>query len=251
MVTILGGREALWLDIGTIGFEAASRLQLALSARRREGEIPDVALVMEHDPCVTLGRGAKAEHVLAGAEELSAAGIEVYHADRGGDVTYHGWGQLVCWPIVDLRAYDRDVHAHARRLEEIMIRTAASFGVSAYRDSAYPGVWCSGGKLGAVGFSVRRWVTTHGAGLNVNPHMPHYDLIVACGIHDRSVTSLERELGRAVGMDRARSELRSAFAAVFEVGLRDAGRDEVDYVSGLRSVRGRRHEMTPAGERGV
>jgi lipoate-protein ligase B len=132
----------------------------------------------------------------------------------------------VLYAIVDLTGYGRDVHAHARRLEEVLIRAAASFGVHAHREPAFPGVWCPQGKLGAVGFGVRRWVTMHGASLNVSTYMPHYDLIVPCGIRGRSVTSLERVAGRRVEIDRARLELRRAFGAVFETPLRDAGREE-------------------------
>lgn len=221
----LHARESCWLDLGTVTFEAAHRLQKELAARRRAGEISDVAMVVEHEPCVTLGHRAKAEHLLVGVEGLAAAGIEVHEVDRGGDVTYHGWGQLVLYAIVDLTGYGRDVHAHARRLEEVMIRTAASFGVHAHRDTEFPGVWCLQGKLGAIGFGVRRWVTMHGASLNVSPHMPHYDLIVPCGIRGRPVTSLELAAGRRVEMERARLELRRAFGAVFETKLRDAGRE--------------------------
>jgi len=213
-------REALWVDKGRLGFEEANRLQLELAARRRVGEIPDIAMLVEHDPCFTLGRAAKAEHVLVDADGLAAAGIAVHKADRGGDVTYHGWGQLVCYAIVDLAGYGRDVHAHARRLEEIMIRAACAIGVPAYRDPDYPGVWCSQGKLGAIGLGVRRWVTMHGASLNVSPYMPHYDLIVPCGIHGRAVTSLERASGRTITLEQVGRELRRAFGAVFETELK-------------------------------
>ena len=218
-VTRLHRREALWLDLGKAGFEPTYRLQLELAERRRAGDIPDVAMVVEHEPCVTLGRAARPEHVLVDAEALDCAGVGIHRVDRGGDVTYHGWGQLVCYAVVDLSAYGRDVHAHARRLEEVMIRTVASFGVSAHRDPAYPGVWCSQGKLGAIGFGARRWVTTHGASLNVSPHMPHYDLIVPCGIHGRQVTSLERVAGRRIGLDPVRRELKRAYGTVFGARL--------------------------------
>ena len=218
-VTPVRKRETLWLDLGKAGYEPTYRLQLELAERRRAGDIPDVAMVVEHEPCITLGRAARAEHVLVDPEVLESAGVGVHRVDRGGDVTYHGWGQLVCYAIVDLSAYGRDVHAHARRLEEVMIRTVAAFGVSAHRVPAYPGVWCRQGKLGAIGFGVRRWVTTHGASLNVSPHMPHYDLIVPCGIHGGQVTSLERVAGRSIGLDRVRSELKQAYGTVFGARL--------------------------------
>lgn len=229
-------REALWLDLGTVGFEAVYALQQELAARRRSGDTPDIAIAVEHTSCVTLGRRAKAEHLLADVKEMAVAGITVHRVDRGGDVTYHGPGQLVCYAITDLAGYGRDVHAHARRLEEIMIRAAAACGVPAYREPGYPGVWCSQGKLGALGFGVRRWVTMHGASLNVSPHLPHYDLIVPCGIRDRPVTSLERAAGRRVEMERARSELKRAFGTVFGVRLRDAAPDELGFLSGFGPI---------------
>lgn len=235
-VTRLDRREALWLDLGRAEFEPTHRLQLELAERRRAGDIPDVAMVVEHEPCVTLGRTARAEHVLADPEGLESAGVVLHRVDRGGDVTYHGWGQLVCYAIVDLSAYGRDVHAHARRLEEVMIRTVVSFGVSAHRDPAYPGVWCSQGKLGAIGFGVRRWVTTHGASLNVSPYMPHYDLIVPCGIHGRQVTSLEGVTGQTIGLDSVRRELKRAYGAVFGTRLTTLQEDGTGLLEGLGSV---------------
>ena len=148
-VTPVRKRETLWLDLGKAGYEPTYRLQLELAERRRAGDIPDVAMVVEHEPCITLGRAARAEHVLVDPEVLESAGVGLHRVDRGGDVTYHGWGQLVCYAIVDLSAYGRDVHAHARRLEEVMIRTVASFGVSAHRDPGLSWGLVSPGQAGS------------------------------------------------------------------------------------------------------
>lgn len=230
-------REALWLDLGTIGFERAYALQMETAARRRAGWIPDVVMVGEHTPCVTLGRTAKAEHVVAEPAELARAGVSVHETDRGGDVTYHGPGQLVCYAVVHLDGYGRDVHAHARRLEEVVIRTAASYGVDARRDPGYPGAWCSQGKLGAVGFGVRGWVTTHGVSLNVCPRLEHYRLIVPCGLHGRPVTSLEEVVGVRVDVRDARARLRRAVADVFDVTLRET---TVERLLGAAQGRARR-----------
>jgi lipoyl(octanoyl) transferase len=220
-------REAHWLDLGVVGFDAAHRLQREAAASRRQGEAPDLIMVATHEPCLTLGSTSKPGNIRAGAEELAAAGIAVHRVERGGDVTYHGPGQLVCYPIIDLQGYGKDVHAHARRLEEVMIRTAAAFGVPAHRDPVYPGVWCASGKLGAIGFGVRRWVTMHGASLNVSPHMAHFDLIVPCGITGRPVTSLELAGGREIDMDEARSELRRSFEAVLGARLIETSIEEL------------------------
>lgn len=239
--------QTLWVDLGTEDYLAVFHLQHELSELRRAGRISDVVLAVEHPPCLTVGRGGREEHILAGEEALATAGIRVHYTDRGGDVTYHGPGQLVCYPIVDLRKYGKDVHAHVRRLEEVMIRTIAALDVPAYRDPAYPGAWTARGKIGAVGIGVRRWVTMHGASLNVCPRMEHYELLVPCGLRHRPVTSLEQDLGRSVGMEAVRRHLRRAFAEVFPVALRDVERGEFEAALGGRE----RDRLRPAAERGA
>jgi lipoyl(octanoyl) transferase len=227
--TIDMGRQStpgLWLDLGARDFPSTYRLQQALVAMRRDGRIPDTLVAVEHPACLTLGRAARAKHVLADEGVLAAAEIAVHPCDRGGDVTYHGPGQLVCYGIVDLARRGRDVHAHARRLEEVMMRTAASFGVRTHRVGGLPGVWTSRGKLAAVGFTVRRWITSHGIALNVSPTMDHFSLIVPCGLHDRPVTSVAEILGRRIPMDRVRAALRGHCEDVFGLALADADADE-------------------------
>lgn len=220
--TARSSRPAAWIDLGTEEYARTYEIQLRLHALRMAGEIPDTVVVVEHFPCITFGRAAHREHILAGREELQAAGVDVCATDRGGDVTYHGPGQVVLYPIVDLTGYGKDVHAHARRLEQVLIDVLASFGVEASRKNEYPGVWTAGGKTGAIGIKVKRWVTLHGVSLNVCPDMSHFGLIVPCGIADHGVTSLTGLLGRQVEVGEVKPRLRSAFEHVFGVRLVDA-----------------------------
>lgn len=217
-------REAVWLDLGLQDYGRAYQVQLELHASRLEERIPDTMVVVEHTPCITLGRSAKAEHVLVSAEGLERAGIGVYRTDRGGDVTYHGPGQLVLYAIVDLGRRGKDVHAHVWRLEEVMIETLASLGAESWRRAGYPGVWTHQGKIGAVGVRVRRWVTFHGFSLNIFPNLAHFDYIVPCGLHGDKVTSLAQILGRKVEMELVKSQTRRSIANVFGARVLDGRR---------------------------
>lgn len=217
-------RQAAWLDLGTEEYDRALAIQATLHALRLAGAIPDTAVVLEHTPCITFGRAAHREHILATPRELETAGITVHTTDRGGDVTYHGPGQVILYAFVDLTGYAKDVHTHARRLEQVVIDVLASYGVEAGRKTEYPGVWTEKGKIGAIGIKVKRWVTLHGISLNVLPDMSHFGLIVPCGIGDQEVTSLSQLLGRAVDVREVKAGLRKAFEHVFGVRLVDAER---------------------------
>jgi lipoyl(octanoyl) transferase len=201
--------------LGRIGYTAALALQERLLQARTDGSIPDTLLLLEHDPVITLGRGAKPEHVLRSRELLAAQGVELHETGRGGDVTYHGPGQLVGYPIVDLSPDRRDVRKYVAGLEEVMIRTAASYGLHAGRIAGLNGTWLGDRKLGAVGVRIRRWVTMHGFALNVSTALSAFELIVPCGIPDKQVTSLERELGAAPPMAEVEQATVRAFAEVF------------------------------------
>ncbi len=188
-----------WL--GRVPYEAAHDLQRRLVAARQRGEIPDTLLLLEHPPVVTLGRGAHAEHLLLGRQALASRGIEVHETGRGGDVTYHGPGQLVAYPIVALPEGRRDVRRYVRLLEEAMIRLCAHHGLRAGRLEGFTGCWLGldgpseapPRKVGAVGVRISRWVTMHGFAFNVDPDLSHFGWIVPCGIADKPVTSLARE----------------------------------------------------------
>ncbi|MCK6530652.1 lipoyl(octanoyl) transferase LipB [Myxococcota bacterium] len=202
--------------LGRVGYREAFRLQKALVAARTRGEVPDQLLLLEHDPVVTFhetGRGR--EHLLADPDTLAARGVAVELTDRGGDITFHGPGQLVGYPILQLREDERDLHRYLRDLEEVLIRTAASFGIAAARVPGLTGIWVGDAKLAAIGVKASRWVTHHGFALNVANDLSHFDLIVPCGIRDRGIASLSGILGREVTVDEAASRLVPEFLAVF------------------------------------
>jgi lipoyl(octanoyl) transferase len=201
--------------LGRIAYSDALALQEELLEQRTAGRIADTLLLLEHEPAViTLGRGAKEEHVLLSREALGLQGIEVHETGRGGDVTYHGPGQLVAYPIIDLKPDRQDVRKYVAALEEVMIRVAGSYGITAGRVAGLNGAWVGSNKLGAVGVRIRRWVTMHGLALNVSTALDAFDLIVPCGIRDRGVTSLERELDRPVAMDEVIDRTIEAFTEV-------------------------------------
>jgi len=178
----------LFCRLGTIDYAEAHRLQKELQAKRISGEIDDTVLLLEHPPVLTMGRSAKEQHVLAAPDVLAARGISVHEVGRGGDVTYHGPGQLVAYPIIDLKPDRRDVRKYMWSLEETMIRTCADFGLAATRVEGLNGAWIGNRKVGAVGVRISRWVTMHGLALNANSDLTHFDLIVPCGIQDKRVT---------------------------------------------------------------
>ena len=202
--------------LGRLAYAAGLELQQKLVAERQAGRIPDQLLLLEHAPVFTLGRNAQKEHVLFPAELLRRRGYEVFETGRGGDVTYHGPGQVVGYPILDLAPDRRDVHRYVRDLEEVMIRTCADYGVAAGRVTGLTGTWVGQDKIGAIGVRISRWVTSHGFAFNVTTDLAAFDLIVPCGIRGRGVTSLERLLGRVVPLAEVGERLCSHFAAVFE-----------------------------------
>ncbi|MHB1006488.1 MAG: lipoyl(octanoyl) transferase LipB [Chloroflexota bacterium] len=207
--------EVHWL--GTVDYQAAWDLQVVLVRARRAGEIPDQLLLLEHPHTYTLGRGAEAAHILLDRTRLRGLGVAVYETDRGGDVTYHGPGQLVGYPIVNLRRGDQSVDAHRylRNLEETLIATLADFGVAAGRCPGYTGVWLGNEKIAAIGVKIAGGVTSHGFALNVNADLSYFRYIVPCGISDKGVTSLDRVLGRAVAMAEVVAVVAGRFAEVF------------------------------------
>jgi lipoyl(octanoyl) transferase len=205
--------------LGRVPYGEGLELQRRLVADRQAGRIPDQLLLLEHDPVFTLGRNARRENVLLAEPALKERGIELHETGRGGDVTYHGPGQLVGYPILDLGPDRRDVHRYVRDLEEVLIRTLADCGVLAGRIAGLTGAWVGDEKIGAIGVRIARWVTSHGFALNVSNDLSPFALIVPCGIRDRGVTSLERLLGRPVPLDEVMDRLVRHFAAVFELEM--------------------------------
>lgn len=205
-----------WL--GNIDYASAWQLQRDLVQQRRTGDIPDTLLLLEHQPpVITLGRAAHAEHLLKPPEDLQRMGIQLIETDRGGDITYHGPGQLVGYPILDLREHGRDVHLYLRQLEEVIIIALSHFGIAGHRKEGLTGVWVGEEKVAAIGIKVSHWITMHGFALNVCPDLSHFDLIVPCGIRDKGVTSLQRLLNREVTLCEAISPVVQAFAHTFNL----------------------------------
>jgi lipoyl(octanoyl) transferase len=192
------------------------QVQAQLVADRQAGTAPDTLLLLEHDPVFTLGRNARREHLLLPEAGLRQMGFDVFEVGRGGDVTYHGPGQAVGYPILDLAPDRRDVHRYVRDLEEVMIRTCRDFGVDTRRIPGLTGVWVGDAKVGAIGVRIARWVTSHGFALNVDPDLSHFRHIVACGIRERGVTSLRHVLGRDLPLPRVMDHLSRHMCAVFD-----------------------------------
>ena len=194
--------ELVILDLGRAAYEPTLRLQERLRDEVKAAREERAYLVLvEHDPpVITLGRGADAAHVTASRERLARDGVEIHESARGGDVTYHGPGQLVGYPILRLDLHGRDVHRYLRDLEEVLIQVLARFGIEGGRAEGMTGVWVAGEKVAAIGVAIRRWVTWHGVAINVEPNLNHFDLIVPCGIRGRGVTSLARLLARPMGV---------------------------------------------------
>ncbi|HEY2734892.1 MAG TPA: lipoyl(octanoyl) transferase LipB [Polyangiales bacterium] len=203
------------LKLGRRDYSSALALQNELHAARVAGEIADTLILLEHDPVITLGRGARREHVLATPEHLASLGIELHEIGRGGDVTYHGPGQLVAYPILDLRPDRCDVRRYVRDLERVMIDVAERYGVVARRVEGVTGAFVEDRKFGALGVRISRWVTMHGIAINISTDLNAFQLIVPCGLPDTPVTSLSREAKRAIDMADAAAQTASAFARVF------------------------------------
>jgi lipoyl(octanoyl) transferase len=203
--------------LGVIAYADGLELQRRLVEQRKAGTIPDQLLLLEHPAAITLGVKSRQDrsHILASPEMLESAGVEIFETGRGGDVTYHGPGQLVGYPIIDLRPDRCDVHRYVRDLEQVMIDAAARLGVTAGRVAGLTGAWVGGDKLAAIGVRISRWVTSHGFALNVTTDLSHFDLIVPCGITDRGVTSLARLTGETVRIRDVEDAVVAAFSTVF------------------------------------
>jgi lipoyl(octanoyl) transferase len=210
-------REVHVRRLGLVPYQDALDLQRELVEDRRAGRIPDQLLLLQHPPVITLGVKARNDrsHVLASADVLDQQGVQLFETGRGGDVTYHGPGQLVGYPILDLRPDRCDVHRYVRDLEEALIGTAAAFGVTTRRIPGLTGVWAGNNKLAAIGVRISRWITSHGFAFNVSTDLSHFNLIVPCGIADKGIASLEALLGRPVQVADVEDACIAAFANVF------------------------------------
>jgi len=238
------------VDLGLIGYAEAYALQKRIVAARKADAIGDVLLLCEHTPVITQGRNGKREHLLVSENVLRQRNVEFYETSRGGDVTYHGPGQLVGYPILQLGAIRKDVVWYVRMLEEVMIRTSAEFGIKAVREAGKTGIWVPAAekdliqrsqsaqgeeghgeiaaeKLGAIGVHISRWVTSHGFAYNVSTDLRNFDLIVPCGISGRKATSLEKLLGRTASLKEVAHRIAEDFGEVFGVGMKKSSREEL------------------------
>jgi lipoate-protein ligase B len=225
--------KIVWVaDLGLIAYEPAFALQRELVEARKSGAIPDVLLLCEHPHVITLGRNGKRDNLRAGERLLAQMSVEFHQTDRGGDITYHGPGQIVGYPILDLTEHRRDIRWYVEQLEETMIRATADFGVAAHRSDANHGVWLDAPageeKLAALGVHLSRWVSSHGFAYNVSTDLRFFDLIVPCGVAGKRATSLERALGRAVPLNEIRERLVAHFASVFERDPVHVSREELE-----------------------
>jgi lipoyl(octanoyl) transferase len=204
--------------LGVVPYAEALALQRTLVEARRTGSTPDVLLLLQHLPVVTLGVNVddSRAHIVATPARLAELGVEIHETGRGGDVTYHGPGQIVGYPIVDLRPDRQDVHRYVRDIEEVMIRVCGDYGIVAGRIQGLTGTWVGADKIGAIGIRISRWITSHGFAFNVTTNLEHFGLIVPCGLPDRGVTSVERETGRRVAISEVEEAFVRHFCSVFD-----------------------------------
>jgi lipoyl(octanoyl) transferase len=217
-------RELEVRRLGVVPYDEALAMQRQLVEERRAGHVADLLLLLQHPAVITLGvkgDGGRA-NIVATEERLAELGIAVHETGRGGDVTYHGPGQIVGYPILDLKPDRCDVHRYVRELEEVMIRVCADYGVSAGRIKGLTGTWIGAEKIGAIGVRLSRWITMHGFAFNVSTDLDHFKLIVPCGISDRGVTSLARATGRRLSIDEVEDAVVRRFQEIFECAIIDA-----------------------------
>jgi len=228
--------RSLWVvDLGLRPYGEVWSLQEDLIWMRQEGMTPDLLILVEHEPVITLGKAGRAEHILIPTEELARRGISLHRVDRGGDVTFHGPGQVVAYPILDLTHQGRDVHLYCRRLEEVGLRTLSDYGLRGERVSGLPGVWVGEEKVMAIGVGVKRWISCHGLAFNVNTNLEYFHLIHPCGIKDRGVTSLSRLLKREIPLKEVKERLLHHFSCLF--GLQIQERKEAELQLEIRRAR--------------
>ena len=211
-------RELWTVDLGRAPYGEVLELQRRLARDRISGAVPqDVLLLVEHNPVVTLGRSSKEKHLLSSAEFLTTRGVELFEVERGGDVTFHGPGQLVGYPIIGLRRHKEDLHWYLRQLEQSLITALGKYGIPGERSTGYTGVWTKGKKIASIGVHARDWVTWHGFALNVTTDLSYFDLIVPCGISGVVMTSMARELGTEPDADEVARAVVESFARTFDL----------------------------------
>jgi len=221
------------IKAGLLDYEEVWELQRRLFEERRQGSVPDTLLLTEHPPTYTFGKTGHEKNLLVKQTILRRQGVGVFHIDRGGDVTFHGPGQLVGYPILDLRDYYRDVGRYLRDLEEVLIQTLAVFDVHAGRVEGLTGVWVEDAKVAAIGVKVTRWFTMHGFALNVNTDLTYFEKIIPCGIPDKRVTSLAVLLGKTFSIEDVQEVVMREFMHVFDIALKESSQLPLPLPSGV------------------
>lgn len=201
--------------LGAMPYREAWALQRQAVADRAAGRIGDTLILLSHPPVITIGRGGDRDHLIAGPRELEDQGVEFVETDRGGDITFHGPGQIVGYAVIDLSRRGRDLHRFLRHLEEVIIQALSEFGISAHRAEGLTGVWVGDAKIAAMGIRVSKWITHHGFALNVSTDLSYFDLIVPCGITGRRVTSMEELAGHPIDRSHVRDALERSFRTIF------------------------------------
>ena len=221
-------KEAWILNLDTVPYEEAFALQKRLVTMRSQDSICDTLILLEHPPVFTVTRKATLKNILASPDELQDKGISLCKTNRGGDITYHGPGQIVGYPIMNLKDHGKDLHKYIRSIEEIIISLLMDYGITAHRDKANPGVWIGDEKIAAIGIAVKSsWTTMHGFAFNVNPDLNHYSLIVPCGLTNKGITSLSKLLGTPISMEEVREKLVHHYAEVFKLSTRKITLEEL------------------------
>ncbi|MBK6682606.1 MAG: lipoyl(octanoyl) transferase LipB [Ignavibacteriales bacterium] len=209
-------KELFYSNPGTVSYQEAWDLQRTIHLMRTSGAIEDTLLLLEHPHTYTLGKTADRTNLIGSEEYLEKNGISVFEIDRGGDITYHGPGQIVGYPIIDLNKWKPDTHLYLRNLEEVIIKVLAEYGIESGRKPEYTGVWVGESKIAAIGIRVSRWVTMHGFAFNINTDLELFNGIIPCGIKDKEVTSLSRLLKREINIDEVKQKLRDQFVLHFD-----------------------------------
>lgn len=211
-------RKLVYTDLGLIDYEKAWKLQQETAEARKNNLVPDQFFMLEHPHTFTLGKVAKKEHLVAGDAWLKENDVKIYEIDRGGDITYHGPGQIVGYPIIHLEEWIPDTHKYLRSLEEVLMRVCIRFGLSPSRNEKYTGVWIDNRKIAAIGIKISRWVTMHGFAFNANTNLSLFNGIIPCGINegDKTVTSLQQELGHPVALNEIKEIILEEFVAHFQ-----------------------------------
>ena len=221
-------KEAWILNLDKVPYEEAFDLQKRMVEMRSQNKINDTLILLEHHPVLTITKKDTLKNILASPDELREKGITLCKTNRGGDITYHGPGQLVGYPIMDLKEHGKDLHRYIRNIEEMIIKLLMDYGISAHRDKRHPGVWVVEEKIAAIGISVKSsWVTMHGFSLNINPDLNHYSLIVPCGINDKGITSLSKLLGKSINQEEVRHKLIQHYGDVFNLNIRQITLEEI------------------------